>query len=974
MVNEKQKKEWKITKFSILSIFCSILLLLGVIIGISSSIKKITKNSHESSDFTNSINYRMRVALSKDEEDKIDDFEEAKLAINKAASSLSLFLKDIGQNNYDVEYELYRDNKGEYYGYLNTNLNIEKVKNNLKYEKEKFIEADPYLTFFNTIHNANKTFVYKWYTKDDNSFYSVIPLQEVVDLNSPLTKTLNDLSGSPGLMFKVKESKEINEICKNWYEASKEKNLDKRKQPKMYIVSDIEGLFVETNYHLQNFDKSIKNPNLEYKRHFQPQYESFAHAWGEYVEKNNKNNTNFLFNTKKNNEETFINGGFFDFLSSLDQQQYMQQWPWLRKYIIRDINNESIRNIFPTMITDIYHNEINISDGNAEISYLWLSFPHEITANNFLNWTKNYMWSSCDNLNCTLENPSFENYANHNFNGITYEKKPPLFNKNIFKQNYKINSLIIVSICLAIAFFCFLIILFRSIGLVMWICLFAAITLTLFILCTTISLTSINIIISLLILSILGLMIAIEIGNKFTKYRNLNFDTNLTIKKSFSDSLNFTIDTTFITFIFGVCFLYLSQRILFTMGLVLVIGSLLIFIFEYLVNMLICFFAFKNKIMFNKWKLFASKPKINAIALFNNYFQQSQNFTFNNFSKYTNFANKLKFQLFTKKKMIFYLVFIVIFLGFLIFNLCILTLKPKAFFSSYYELCIINNNHDQKDNILKWLKDINFSYDKMKIIDHIYSFYTTKEITPSMLDKLIKVSNNVLDLKTNLLVKTLINQGGYQKFNMTISIIFLSSLIVAFYLGIRYNWTSFITMIYSGCLVITIFIFALLINYYHFALDKNLSCFYNSLVLSLVFNAYCSNLICCNYLSAMKSPWYHNVKYDNSNWKLLINYVYKNNFFYDLLAFIFLNIIILSLGLTLPKGLGVLIVSVFFGGLINFFVLPFILCYSQYYLLIFRNKIIGFGKNGGINLQINYDKIDEQLIDNINQFTSSVND
>ena len=63
----------------------------------------------------------------------------------------------------------------------------------------------------------------------------------------------------------------------------------------------------------------------------------------------------------------------------------------------------------------------------------------------------------------------------------------------------------------------------------------------------------------------------------------------------------------------------------------------------------------------------------------------------------------------------------------------------------------------------------------------------------------------------------------------------------------------------------------------------------------------------------------------------------------------------MSLGLTLPKGLGVLIVSVFFGG------------------LIFRNKIIGFGKNGGINLQINYDKIDERLIDNINQFTSSVN-
>ena len=150
-------------------------------------------------------------------------------------------------------------------------------------------------------------------------------MQEVVDLNSPLTKTLNDLSGSPGLMFKVKENKEINEICKNWYEASKEKNLDKRKQPKMYIVSDIEGLFVETNYHLQNFDKSIKNPNLEYKRHFQPQYESFAHAWGEYVERNNKNSTNFLFNTKKNNEEIFINGGFFDFLSSLDQQQYMQQ-------------------------------------------------------------------------------------------------------------------------------------------------------------------------------------------------------------------------------------------------------------------------------------------------------------------------------------------------------------------------------------------------------------------------------------------------------------------------------------------------------------------------------------------------------------------------------------------------------------------------------------------------------------------------
>ena len=161
MTNENYKKERKITKFSILSIFFALLLLLGVIIGIGLSIKKISKNAHESSEFTDSINYRMRVTLSKDENDKIDDFEDAKSAINNAASALSLFLKDIGQNN-DVEYEIYKDKQDEYYGYLNANLNIKRVKNHLKGDGEKtMIEADPYLTFFNMIHNANKTFVYK---------------------------------------------------------------------------------------------------------------------------------------------------------------------------------------------------------------------------------------------------------------------------------------------------------------------------------------------------------------------------------------------------------------------------------------------------------------------------------------------------------------------------------------------------------------------------------------------------------------------------------------------------------------------------------------------------------------------------------------------------------------------------------------------------------------------------------------------
>ena len=35
-----------------------------------------------------------------------------------------------------------------------------------------------------------------------------------------------------------------------------------------------------------------------------------------------------------------------------------------------------------------------------------------------------------------------------------------------------------------------------------------------------------------------------------------------------------------------------------------------------------------------------------------------------------------------------------------------------------------------------------------------------------MLDKLIKSSNNILNLGSNLFVKTVINQGGYQKFNI----------------------------------------------------------------------------------------------------------------------------------------------------------------------------------------------------------------
>ena len=81
----------------------------------------------------------------------------------------------------------------------------------------------------------------------------------------------------------------------------------------------------------------------------------------------------------------------------------------------------------------------------------------------------------------------------------------------------------------------------------------------------------------------------------------------------------------------------------------------------------------------------------------------------------------------------------------------------------------------------------------------------------------------------------------------------------------------------------------------------------------------------------------------------------------------------ISFGLTVPKGLEVLTINIFFGSLVNFFLLPFILCISQYYLLVFRNKIIGLGKSGIVKPQINYDKIDEQLIDNINHFPTKIN-
>ena len=81
----------------------------------------------------------------------------------------------------------------------------------------------------------------------------------------------------------------------------------------------------------------------------------------------------------------------------------------------------------------------------------------------------------------------------------------------------------------------------------------------------------------------------------------------------------------------------------------------------------------------------------------------------------------------------------------------------------------------------------------------------------------------------------------------------------------------------------------------------------------------------------------------------------------------------ISFGLTVPKGLEVLTINIFFGSLVNFFLLPFILCISQYYLLVFRNKIIGLGKRGIVKPQINYDKIDDQLIDNINHFPTKIN-
>ncbi|MCQ3907387.1 MAG: hypothetical protein MJ219_01135 [Mycoplasmoidaceae bacterium] len=126
---------------------------------------------------------------------------------------------------------------------------------------------------------------------------------------------------------------------------------------------------------------------------------------------------------------------------------------------------------------------------------------------------------------------------------------------------------------------------------------------------------SMSLLIGLFTMAIAGFMAALAVCGRMKRRLQSHEDTQLMIKKTFKKSLLPVIDVSIITLIFGVCLTYIAPISLNALGLVIITGSFMIFLSEYLLNGLLHILFFNNTIMINRFAFFGKPSNIANEAL-----------------------------------------------------------------------------------------------------------------------------------------------------------------------------------------------------------------------------------------------------------------------------------------------------------------------------------------------------------------------
>lgn len=1009
-VNQGNKKlGLKKPKRSILPIIFSGILAAGALGGSGVAIWQVAKNYTDSGEFTKTVTGRVEVDplanFSEQERAAIDDKREVEPYLADCAERLSRWLKDQGQKSYDVSYELYdvdeiddedfpEDQK--FVGYLSANFEVDKIQSRVIFsddDKDKKIDNDPYLSFFNekAFNTNEKTLVYRWWTQPEHAgekpVYSFIPFRDLftipekVGVKSDKSKVLVDKDGNNGVVYKIdSDTVNLNDIFTDLYKAKKyseeqdpeNKEIKNWDQPRLYVVNNINNLYNEVNYHLSNW--LVNQENRDYRKIYEnTQYVSIAKEYNEKTfdgesKTQPQKDESFHLASANDHESTakaHDNADVFNYIDQATPGAIAADWSFVNKYIPKVVTMNDYQNFMPEKITDDYKNDVDVDGGTVKINYFWYQLDTKDNAEKFLNNEITYGFKKS-----SISNISFENISDLGKDGarkvldrMTKTKfksvdVAPSFTKTIFGGSQLVATLSIGFLAFLVVLLIILAALYRTTGVMSWICMMFALSMTLFISTLGSTAISLSLIFGLFTIAIAGFMAAIAICGRMKRRLNSHEDTQLMIKKTFIKSLLPVIDISIVTLIFGICFTYIAPIMLNPLGLALIIGAFAIFISVYLLNGLLHGLFFNNKIMINKYSFFGKPTNIanEALTQGNIDTPSSLDATKLEFAYYSSMSKK-KIDV-TNKKALIAVAVIGIILAACIVAFILLDWKSNTIFHTTNCLAIYSTDN----NVLEWVKDLDYLSYSHDTTSGWWYFYTNAS-------NIEQIARQIADLQgisygESIFVQNIVGSTNQDILNFALISVLAAAGCSCIYGAIRFNWIAFIP------LLVGIFAMPLIILGLSSVAQVKFDQF---VVIAFVFVVVINTIFCLDIVGRINESWSRKDPYNSVEFKFIVNIALTNSWTYIWNVALAYGLLVAAFGVASPVGLWSAIVLLMIGLLITIALAPITIAFLLYRFMLIRNKALSrlVQRNAG-KVVINYDEIDEQGIEGINKFTKKI--
>lgn len=996
--NNELNRGTKKSFISILPIIGAGLLSAGALTGVGVSAWHISRTYKESSEFVNSVSTRVKIDPMAFTDNKTDSHM-AEENTKYAAEKLSNWLRDNGQDSYDVSYEIIKPTTpGEqYWAYLSAKFKINKVTSKIESEKDDKIDSDPYQSAFDLkgFNTNNRSFIYRWYDSDHKestdltepkytilNFSDLFVLPEKVGETGAETKAMSDKDNKNGLVYKVKDSEFLNNVYKDIlkYETDTKDVSDKKKyakiEPRFYIVNNLEGLFNEASYHLLNwlYHDNGGAPLIDYLRIYQnSDYYNFAKeyrtktwkqedrksgalAWriGEatLADKNGTVLTTTIPNSDVLNWIDYKETGKTEHTAIFSKYvETIVPSSKVKDYIRDNIDDDKLKNTIPTT-----------PDGDCKIDYYWNSYSDLNAAKAYLANITEKNWKKAKIVSVEIDKDSTDAIVNFNKFAASYQKTiiAPKFITTIFGGNKLVGILslgfLIYLIILGIA----LALLYRTTGVFSWICMMFMLSMTALIaVFGSASVISLSLLFGLFIMSIAGFITALGICSVMKRRLLSNEDTQLIVAKTFKKSLWPAADTSIMALIFGIMFTYIAPLGLNPLGLALIVGSFANFIGTYLFNGLLHALWFNNKITIGHLGWFGkghSNVATQALMQGSKFVPTTMDATKLEFQHYSKISNT-NIKVTNKASMIACIVVGALLIASIV-TFCVLGIAQSSMFRA--SNCLMISCADA--NVVNWVKEagINFNNVVSSADNKLWYFYSSS-INEQLINQL---TASHPELVGNYWLQQVIGSTNRDILTSALFSILVGSAVAAVYAGIRCNWTAFVPMLVGsmGLPLITLGIAA-----------AAQVMFDETVVLAYLMTTVLNQIVCINVISSINAAWSRHEGYSKSEFRFIVNTAFKNSGFWLILVAAAYSLFIVMFGLASPAGCAnctyVLLI-----GLLNLFIIsPFVMSWILYQFLVIRNKLlIRRNKKHASKVVVNYDEIDEQSIEGLNKFSRQI--